>query len=904
MLPSASPWVVLKFGGTSVASAARWATIADIARARLAEGLRPLVVCSALSKVTDLLGEALTAALDGAHDPVLDRVDALHAALAAELGVEALHRGTLDEVRRILLGASLTREVTPRQRARVLASGELMSTRLGAAWLARVLAPDRASGGTSGGTPGGTYGRASERASDHASEAPAAGFLDARDCLRVLDRAEPEATRFLSATCATDADPALQATLAARPEAVLVTQGFIARTARGDTVLLGRGGSDTSASLFAAALTAARCEIWTDVPGMFTANPREVPQARLLRHLDYDEAQEIASTGAKVLHPRCIDPVRRHGIPLWIRSTPQPDVPGTVIEALPGTGPRVKALSARTGQVLLSIDTLRMWQQVGFLADVFAVFRTHGVSVDLVSTSESNVTVSIDPAANALGPDAIDALVADLGRLAGNRADGPAAQGGPATAPEGPAARAIGPCASVSLVGSGIRTLLHRLGPALALFQEERIHLVSQAASDLNLTFVVDEEQAPRLVRELHALLFEAAEADSTFGPSWREVVDGPAAPAARDRWWVRRRDELLALPTPAYVYDGPSVDAAAAALRDLRSVDRVFYALKANPHPGLLRRIADAGLGFECVSPGELERALSLVVPDRVLFTPNFAPRAEYAAGLDAGVHVTLDNVHPLAAWPELFAGRAILLRLDPGAGRGHHDHVKTGGKRSKFGIAHAELDRVASLCQQHGVRVVGLHAHVGSGILDASSWSDVALFLARAAERFPEVDRIDLGGGLGVPEKPDQSPLDLAALDAALARIRAAHPRFALWLEPGRFLVAEAGVLLARVTQLKKKDDVTFVGVDTGMNSLIRPALYGAWHEIVNLTRLGAPLTQTVHVVGPICETGDTLGHARRLPDTQEGDVLLIATAGAYGRAMSSCYNLREPAGEVLLG
>ncbi|MFN7146888.1 MAG: bifunctional aspartate kinase/diaminopimelate decarboxylase, partial [Myxococcota bacterium] len=288
----------------------------------------------------------------------------------------------------------------------------------------------------------------------------------------------------------------------------------------------------------------------------------------------------------------------------------------------------------------------------------------------------------------------------------------------------------------------------------------------------------------------------------------------------------------------------------------------------------------------------------------DRILFTPNFAPRAEYAAALADGVHVTLDNVHPLAEWPELFAGREVMLRVDPGAGRGHHDHVRTGGERSKFGIAAGELDRVADLCRAHGVRVTGLHAHVGSGILDAQSWSDVALFLSQVTERFPEVRHLDVGGGLGVPEKADQAPLDLAALDTALARVREAHPRLAVWLEPGRFLVAEAGVLLCRVTQLKQKGDVRFVGVDTGMNSLIRPALYGAWHEIVNLTRLDAPLTQVANVVGPVCESGDTLGYARRLPDTREGDVLLIATAGAYGRAMSSTYNLRAPAEEHVLG
>ncbi len=150
---------------------------------------------------------------------------------------------------------------------------------------------------------------------------------------------------------------------------------------------------------------------------------------------------------------------------------------------------------------------------------------------------------------------------------------------------------------------------------------------------------------------------------------------------------------------------------------------------------------------------------------------------------------------------------------------------------------------------------------------------------------------------------EKPGQAALDLAAVDDALAPIRRAHPAVELWMEPGRYLVAEAGVLLARVQQTKTKGDKTYVGVDAGMHTLLRPALYGAWHGIVNLSRLDAPLAVTADVVGPICETGDVLGHARRLPRTEEGDRLLVATAGAYGRTMASGYNRRGAPAEVVL-
>ncbi|MEC9398665.1 MAG: bifunctional aspartate kinase/diaminopimelate decarboxylase, partial [Myxococcota bacterium] len=143
----------------------------------------------------------------------------------------------------------------------------------------------------------------------------------------------------------------------------------------------------------------------------------------------------------------------------------------------------------------------------------------------------------------------------------------------------------------------------------------------------------------------------------------------------------------------------------------------------------------------------------------------------------------------------------------------------------------------------------------------------------------------------------------LDLEAVNESLLKFKAAHPKFELWIEPGRFFVARAGVLLARVTQLKSKGSHHYIGVETGMNSLIRPAVYGAFHEIINLSKLGEPMAMTADVVGPICESGDVLGYGRRLPDTEEGDVLLIGTAGAYGRAMSSRYNLREPAKEILI-
>lgn len=857
-------FVVLKFGGTSVARRARWAVIADRARACLDEGARPVIVCSAVSGVSDLLSRLLPAATRGEHDEILDALREKHGALAAELGVsDDICDGTLSELERIARGVSLIGEHTPRLTARVMAQGELMSTRLGHAWLV--------------------------------AQGLSAAWVDARSLMTAhAGRDRSAEQRYLSAAVPFEHDPAVAARLRERDEDIVLTQGFIAASPEGETVLLGRGGSDTSATTIAAMIGAVRCEIWTDVPGMFSANPRLVPAARLLQSLSYDEAQEIAATGAKVLHPACVAPVRAAGIPLHVRSTPHPDLPGTVIgEGATGPG-SVKAISSRDNLILVVMETVGMWLQVGFLADVFACFKRWGVSVDLVTTSESNVTVSLDAAANAIGEDTLAGLVSSLSAYC--------------------RPRLVRGCASLSVVGRNIRSVLHELTPVFELFEENKVYMLSQAASDLNLTVVVEQAQVARLTRKLHARLFAHRGASDTFGPTWTALFeDEDLAPEATvdamPRWWQARRDELLALAaegTPTYVYDAATVEARVAEVAGLQSVDRALFAIKANPHPDLMRIAFEAGMGFECVSPGEVRRVRELfpdLPRDRILYTPNFAPRDDYAAGFALDATVTLDNLYPLERWPDLFRDREVFVRIDPGKGRGHHAHVKTAGAASKFGVSLDLVPDLVALAQDAGCRIVGLHAHAGSGIRTAHNWREIGARLADLTRLLPDVRVLDVGGGLGIPEKPGIDRLDLAAVDAELAEVRAAWPHLSIWMEPGRYIVAEAGVLLARVTQRKDKSIIRYVGVDAGMHSLIRPALYGAYHHIVNLTQIDAPAEETVNVVGPICESGDVLGRERRLPRAEEGDVLLIATAGAYGRVMASEYNLRGLPREVIL-
>ncbi|HEY0179836.1 MAG TPA: bifunctional aspartate kinase/diaminopimelate decarboxylase [Dokdonella sp.] len=855
----------MKFGGTSVSRRERWENIRRIAAAHRARGRRVLIVVSALSGVTDQLKAIAEARTDDARCRDVQRaIAARHEAMRAELGLDAcagLAR-RLGELERLIADPRRAQAAVAWQ-AEVFALGELMSSALGAEFLGA------------------------------GADALPVAWLDAREFLRAEPLPNQTAWgRYLSASVPVAPDAALAAALAARG-AAFITQGFIARNASGETVLLGRGGSDTSAGYFGALLKAELVEIWTDVPGMFSANPRQVPDARLLARLDYEEAQEIATTGAKVLHPRSLGPLRRAQVPLVIKDTNRPHLAGTEIRAAPAdAAPCVKAISARKGVTLVSMETVGMWQQVGFLADVFGTFKTHGLSVDLIGSAETNVTVSLDPTENLVDSDVLSALAADLAKIC--------------------RVKVIAPCAAITVVGRGMRSLLHKLSGVLAEFGALDVHLISQSSNNLNLTFVVDEALADDLIPRLHALLIRAdalrVDDGAVFGPSWRALESAASAPP-RTPWWHARRAELLELAadaTPRYVYALDHVRAQAQALRRaLGAVDRWFYAIKANSHPAVLRVLAAERFGFECVSPGELARVADALegTPAETLCTLNFAGRDDYAYALEHATHVTLDNLHPLAHWGELFAGREIELRVDLGVGRGHHDKVKTGGAQSKFGLALDELAEFRQLARRHGVRVAGLHAHLGSGILDASHWKDVHLQLASLAETIDGVRALNVGGGFGVPARGDEMPLDLDAVAAGLAEVKAAYPRFELWCEPGRFLVADAGVLLARVTQLKRKGAVRYVGVDAGMNSLIRPALYEAWHEIANLTRFDEPPTVLAQVVGPICESGDVLGANRRLPECREGDVLVIAQAGAYGAVMASCYNLREPAAEVVL-
>ena len=373
--------------------------------------------------------------------------------------------------------------------------------------------------------------------------------------------------------------------------------------------------------------------------------------------------------------------------------------------------------------------------------------------------------------------------------------------------------------------------------------------------------------------------------------------------------WWINKKDVLLDIASKisnSIVYNKKSIKKSITKLNEIDSIDRLFYAMKANFNPEILQIINEYGLGFECVSTGEIKHlyeSIPKIDTKKIIYTPNFAARDDYIWAMSNQIMVTVDNLYPLIKWPEIFKNKEIMIRIDPGKGDGHHDHVITGGSFSKFGIPITDLEQIIELSKKYNINIIGLHVHSGSGIKNISTWLDTAKKLLELSKLFNDVEIINLGGGIPIKEKLEEKEFDLDTFGKKLNNLKTSFKSIEMWFEPGRYIVGESGVITTHVTQTKQKDHHTYIGVDIGMNVLIRPALYGSYHEIVNLTKYNHMHTNQVSIVGPICESGDKLGENRAFPNTDEGDVILIANAGAYVSSMSSDYNLREKPKELII-
>ncbi|APC16943.1 diaminopimelate decarboxylase [Pseudomonas frederiksbergensis] len=363
---------------------------------------------------------------------------------------------------------------------------------------------------------------------------------------------------------------------------------------------------------------------------------------------------------------------------------------------------------------------------------------------------------------------------------------------------------------------------------------------------------------------------------------------------------------------TPTYVYSRAHIEAQYLAYADALAgtPHLVCFAVKANSNLGVLNVLARLGAGFDIVSRGELERVLAAGgQPDKIVFSGVGKTREDMRRALEVGVHCfnvestdELERLQVVAA--ELGVRAPISLRVNPDVDAGTHPYISTGLKENKFGIAIADAEDVyVRAAQLPNLEVVGVDCHIGSQLTTLPPFIDALDRLLALIDRLSDcgiyLRHIDLGGGLGVRYRDEEPPLAADYIKAVRERLDGRD--LALVFEPGRFIVANAGVLLTEVEYLKHTEHKDFAIVDAAMNDLIRPALYQAWMDVTAVRPRATP-ARAYDIVGPICETGDFLAKDRQLA-LEEGDLLAVHSAGAYGFVMSSNYNTRGRAAEVLV-
>ncbi len=361
---------------------------------------------------------------------------------------------------------------------------------------------------------------------------------------------------------------------------------------------------------------------------------------------------------------------------------------------------------------------------------------------------------------------------------------------------------------------------------------------------------------------------------------------------------------------TPLYVYDAKKIIEQLTSLKNAFSETdvRIKYAAKALTNISILKLLKKNGAGVDVVSIQEAHLALGAgFLPHEIMYTPNCVDFSEIVEGVDLGLNMNLDNLSVLEKFGKKYGDTyPCCVRLNPHIMAGGNYKISTGHSNSKFGISVYQLPQIMELAAKHKIVINGLHIHTGSEITETEVFLKMAEILFGIARDFPSLKFIDFGGGFKVAYKEGDMVTNVYDLGLKLGKAfkefyLSYGRKLELWIEPGKFLVSGAGNLLVRTNVVKSTPSVTFVGVNSGLNQLIRPMMYDAYHEIVNISNpTGSQKVYTV--VGNICET-DTLGSDRKLNEVREGDLLAIKNAGAYGYSMASNYNSRFRPAEVLI-
>jgi len=362
---------------------------------------------------------------------------------------------------------------------------------------------------------------------------------------------------------------------------------------------------------------------------------------------------------------------------------------------------------------------------------------------------------------------------------------------------------------------------------------------------------------------------------------------------------------------TPLWAYDAPTIRAR---IDSLRAFDTIRFAQKANSNIHLLRMMRELGVAVDAVSQGEIARAIAAgYAPADVVFTADVFDRPTLDTVVGSAIPVNAGSIDMLGQLGERSPGHRVWLRINPGFGHGHSNKTNTGGEHSKHGIWHADLPAALAAVRTHRLQLVGLHIHIGSGVDYAHLEQVCRAMVELASSVDAPIEAISAGGGLSIPYRAGGARIDTAAYfaswDTARRELAARLGRpIRLEIEPGRYLVAEAGALVAEVRAVKDQGRNHFVLVDAGFGDLMRPAMYGSHHDLTIVGASGQP--RPTVVAGPLCESGDVFTQAeggvvqsRDLPPARVGDLVVFHDAGAYGASMSSNYNSRPLIPEVLV-
>jgi len=375
---------------------------------------------------------------------------------------------------------------------------------------------------------------------------------------------------------------------------------------------------------------------------------------------------------------------------------------------------------------------------------------------------------------------------------------------------------------------------------------------------------------------------------------------------------------------TPIYIINEKTIRKRYRELKDTLNSgykkNKIYFAVKSNTNLSILKILVSERSNFDCSSTGEIHACLSSgISPERIIYTGNMFTNNDFKFAIDNDILTNLDSYSQLIRLANLYEKngkdkRILSFRFNPEFGAGYHPHTITAGKEIKFGILENQMIKVYSKARDLGFKKFGIHQHIGSGIINAKDYEKpiekfITIIEKLSSQLGIQFEFVDFGGGLGIPYRPEQDPLDLNIYsEIVFTRFKEIVEKGEigepfLFIEPGRYISAESSIILTQINTIKDNGYKLFAGLDAGFNTLIRPTMYGSYHHIINCNEKHKKKILKYDIVGPICESGDVLGKDRELPELNEGDYLAILDAGAYGYTMSSPYNSRPRPAELLI-